>query len=118
MASFSETSALIEDVRRQANPEAPKYAPPLAPINKRTRFLLVICILFMELCERLTFYGVVANLVLYCKDVLKLESPIPTTINMSFQGLCSVNQNGGRGMGGGGGGGGRGGGGEGIGSRG
>ena len=56
--------------------------------NKR-RYLAVLCILFVELCERLTFYGVSINLVFYCKDVLKLASPLPTTITLVFQGkLC------------------------------
>ena len=48
--------------------------------------LVVLCILFVELCERLTFYGVTANLVFYCKDVLKLASPLPSTIALAFQG--------------------------------
>lgn len=54
--------------------------------SRRTRYLVVLCILFVELCERLTFYGVTANLVFYCKDVLKLASPLPSTIALAFQG--------------------------------
>ena len=52
----------------------------------RKRFLVVICILVVELCERLTFYGVLANLIFYCKDVLNLASPLPSTISLVFQG--------------------------------
>ena len=52
----------------------------------RKRFLVVICILVVELCERLTYYGVVANLIFYCKDVLNLASPLPSTIALAFQG--------------------------------
>lgn len=51
-----------------------------------TRNLVVLCILFVELCERLTFYGVAANLVFYCSSVLKLRSPLPSTITLAFQG--------------------------------
>ena len=51
--------------------------------------LSVLCILFVELCERLTFYGLTANLVFYCRDVLKLSSPFPSTIALAFQGKIS-----------------------------
>lgn len=51
-----------------------------------TRNLVVLCILFVELCERLTFYGVAANLVFYCRSVLNLPSPLPSTITLAFQG--------------------------------
>lgn len=51
--------------------------------------LSVLCILFVELCERLTFYGLTANLVFYCRDVLKLSSPFPSTITLAFQGKIS-----------------------------
>ena len=57
------------------------------PSRMRTRYLVVLCILFVELCERLTFYGVAANLVFYCKDILKLTSPLPSTITLAFQGI-------------------------------
>lgn len=56
--------------------------------RSRKKFLVVVCILFVELCERLTFYGVVANLIFYCKDVLNLASPLPSTIALAFQGTC------------------------------
>lgn len=60
------------------------------PSMMKTRYLVVLCILFVELCERLTFYGVAANLVFYCKDVLKLISPLPSTITLAFQGMICV----------------------------
>ena len=62
------------------------------PSRMRTRYLVVLCILFVELCERLTFYGVAANLVFYCKDILKLTSPLPSTITLAFQGIICVFQ--------------------------
>ena len=54
--------------------------------SRRTKYLVVLCILFVELCERLTFYGVASNLIFYCKDALKLASPLPSTIALAFQG--------------------------------
>ena len=53
-------------------------------------FLVTICILFVELCERLTFYGVAANLIFYCKDVLNLASPLPSAIALAFQGKFTL----------------------------
>ena len=53
---------------------------------RRTIYLVVLCVLFLELFERLTFYGVSANLVLYCTDVLKIPAPLSSTIVLAFQG--------------------------------
>ena len=53
---------------------------------------MIICILVVELCERLTFYGVLANLIFYCKDVLNLAppDPLPSTIALTFQGKFTL----------------------------
>ena len=70
---------------RHANSNPKDESVPEVRLS-RNRFLVVICILFVELCERLTFYGVAANLIFYCKDVLNLASPLPSTIALAFQG--------------------------------
>ena len=88
-----ELSSLIPDDRADAN-RANTRCPLQKPASRRKRYLVVLCILFVELCERLTFYGVTVNLVFYCKDVLKLASPLPSTITLAFQGkattICNI----------------------------
>lgn len=51
--------------------------------------LVTLCILVTELCERLTFYGLTGNLVLFCKDELDLSAPWPSTIILIFMGKCN-----------------------------
>jgi len=81
--------SLIPDEHADAKNAISKYRLR-EPASRRKRYLVVLCILFVELCERLTFYGVTVNLVFYCKDVLKLASPLPSTITLAFQGKMSV----------------------------
>lgn len=52
--------------------------------------LTVVCILFVTLFERLSYYGVAANLVFYCTDILNLSSPLSSSIVLAFQGTCFV----------------------------
>ena len=58
--------------------------------NTKTQLFLCLCILATELCERLTFYGTAANLVPYCEDVLKLQTPVPSQIYLSFLGKMKI----------------------------
>ena len=59
-------------------------------LSRQQRVLNAVCILVTELCERMTFYGASANLVLFSKNVLKLQSPWPSTITLLFAGLFVV----------------------------
>ena len=51
---------------------------------------VIICILFFKLFERLTFYGVAANLIFYCEYVLHLAPPLPSNIALAFQGKFTL----------------------------
>ncbi|KAL4230745.1 hypothetical protein ACF0H5_011120 [Mactra antiquata] len=50
------------------------------------RLFVVISILMTELCERLTYYSVVANMVLYCTSVLKYTSDQASLVTLIFAG--------------------------------
>ena len=57
-----------------------------APVGRRSKLSITLCILLTELCERLTFYGMTGNLLLFCSAFLELKSPWPSTISYVFQG--------------------------------
>ena len=73
----------------QENPSELDESLSEAPVSNNNT-LTVLCILFVTLFERLAFYGVAANLVLYCEDVLKLSSPLSSIIALAFQGMNTV----------------------------
>ena len=45
-----------------------------------------MCILFIELCERMTYYSISGNLVLFCTSVLFTDSTTAATISLAFTG--------------------------------
>jgi peptide/histidine transporter 3/4 len=56
--------------------------------KKRTKTMLVtLCILVTEMCERLTYYSIVANLVLFCTSTLKFGQTDATNLNQVFSGF-------------------------------
>jgi len=53
----------------------------------------VACILLTELCERLVYYSVLANMILFCTSTLEMSSTTAATINLVFSGnyfFCQV----------------------------
>ncbi|CAC5373165.1 SLC15A3_4 [Mytilus coruscus] len=48
--------------------------------------IAVVCILLTVMCERLAYYSVVANLILYCTSSLGISSSTATEINLVFTG--------------------------------
>ncbi|XP_002739447.1 solute carrier family 15 member 4-like [Saccoglossus kowalevskii] len=54
--------------------------------SKAARFRVIFCILVIELCERLTYYSISANLVLFCTSELNLTSAQAVTVSLVFTG--------------------------------
>lgn len=90
MASFDpdESEPLLKRTEREGtNMEAEKKAAASRPMS-RQQLMVVGCILMCELCERLTYYSVTANVVLFCTNTLKLESTSAATVSLVFSGKC------------------------------
>ena len=65
---------------------------PVVRPRVTNRFLFVTgCILFMELCERLTFYSITSNQVIFGTNVLKYTTGEAVNINFIFTGKFSRN---------------------------
>lgn len=58
--------------------------------GRRRKTLVVICILVTELCERLTYYGLRANLLLFASSELNLDPPWPSTVIYLFSGWYNM----------------------------
>ena len=60
----------------------------------RERVFVVLTILLTELCERLTYYSVVANMVLFCTSVLDMSSDDASVVTLIFAGMiCGADMN-------------------------
>ncbi|XP_013392509.1 solute carrier family 15 member 4 [Lingula anatina] len=53
-----------------------------------SRRLVTVCILMTELCERLTYYSINANLLIFLKNQLKYDNVTATVITYLFTGTC------------------------------
>ena len=51
---------------------------------------VTLFILMTELCERMTYYSIVSNQVLFCTNFLNYQSVDAVTINLIFQGKIHV----------------------------
>ena len=70
---------------------------PAEPVNENVKKFprqsiftcAIVCILFTELCERLTFYGITGNLVLFAtnKDHLGMNPDYASILALMFSGI-------------------------------
>ena len=52
--------------------------------SKKEVIKVVLCILIMELCERLTYYSIVSNMMLFCNSNLGYNSDVANYITQIF----------------------------------
>ncbi|XP_063969040.1 solute carrier family 15 member 4-like [Lytechinus pictus] len=79
---------LTDEERLIRAPQELSPAPSAAPVNffKSGRARVVLCILFCELCERLTYYSIIGNLVIFCTNELGYSSATAAVIVAAFSG--------------------------------
>lgn len=65
-----------------------KIILPESKEEKMTRLGVTLCILFTELCERLTYYSILGNLVIFLTNFLGFGSADAVTITLIFTGTC------------------------------
>ena len=77
--TISYSSSYYEDVKHLETPgaEKPKFGAKLP---------VVLCILFTEMCERLVFYGVSGNLLVFLTSKMSMHSDIASSIVLIFTG--------------------------------
>ena len=83
VTSFSNSGTLSHAKAATATGTTVPSSQTPRPRNWR---LVVSCILCTELGERLTFYSVYANLVLFCTNVLMFTNATALSINQAFSG--------------------------------
>ncbi|CAG2246363.1 PHT [Mytilus edulis] len=80
----------IEDIS-ETLPKTTGYGTTeVNPRFTRKRLLIVGSVLMTELCERLTYYSVVANLILFCTSTLDISSTDAARINLVFSGSVFI----------------------------
>ncbi|XP_062857054.1 solute carrier family 15 member 5 [Trichomycterus rosablanca] len=60
------------------------------PQKSRKKLKVTICILFVELFERFTFFGIVCNMILFCTIKLGYENYQAATVNLCFVGASTL----------------------------
>ncbi|XP_036432060.1 solute carrier family 15 member 5 [Colossoma macropomum] len=63
---------------------------PYKPRKTRKKLQVIICILFVELFERFTFFGIVCNMILFCTIKLGYHNYQAATVNLCFVGASTL----------------------------
>ncbi|XP_077999201.1 solute carrier family 15 member 4-like [Glandiceps talaboti] len=95
----SDSSSLVSSPKHETTPLIGKDDSDIdekgveTPVEQKQNFKsqydrlrVIVCILCVEMCERLTYYSIGANLVLFCTNVLKLSSSQAVVISYVFTG--------------------------------
>ena len=61
---------------------------PRLRVGNGSSVVVTLLILITEMCERLTYYSIMAGLVLYCTSNLDIDQANATTLNQLFSGWC------------------------------
>lgn len=67
-------------------PDSQELSPTPVSFFKSGRVRVVLCILFCELCERLTYYSIIGNLIIFCTNELGYSSATAAVIVAAFSG--------------------------------
>ncbi|CAL1529876.1 unnamed protein product [Lymnaea stagnalis] len=85
-----DTDRLIVSLSELDSEAVPLVSGPSEKVSLRTNkktFLVTLCILITEMCERLTYYSVSAGLILFSTSHLDIGQSDATTINQVFSGF-------------------------------
>lgn len=78
--TLSYSSSYVGDYRAQS--PRPRERPNFGP-----KLPVTLCILFTELCERLVYYGVAGNLLVFLTNNLDVNSALASSIVLVFTGM-------------------------------
>ena len=86
---IEDTTPLIDNggdsgIIANGRPDVAIHRNSRTPISRK-QYVAAVVILFIELAERMTFYGLVCNLVLLSTTEMKYSSVDAVTINLVFQ---------------------------------
>ncbi|XP_076860761.1 solute carrier family 15 member 5 [Brachyhypopomus gauderio] len=76
--------------RVSATRSASGMVSPCKPLKSEKKLQVIICVLFVELFERFTFFGIVCNMILFCTIKLGYDNYQAATVNLCFVGASTL----------------------------